>query len=111
MNASDVESVPWRQGIQRVSQTVGEDFKAPAATSVKSPGGNANDTSVNVLDNVHSTGDLSLSLQTRAPPVESPYSMANSTRDIPCVAYALELFLASHMLESEDYMHKGDPKK
>jgi hypothetical protein len=37
--------------------------------------------------------------------------MANSTSDIPCAAYALELFLASHMLESEDYLNKGDPKK
>src|ERR1700676_4125979 len=56
-------------------------------------------------------GDLKFSLEAKAPPVESPYSMANSTCDLPCAAYALELFLASHMLESEDYIHKGDPKK
>jgi hypothetical protein len=31
--------------------------------------------------------------------------------NLPSVAYVLELFLASHMLESQDCMHKGDPKK
>jgi hypothetical protein len=56
-------------------------------------------------------GDMALSLRAQAPPVKNPYSMANSMCDIPCVAYALDLFLASHMLESEDYMHKGDPQK
>jgi hypothetical protein len=55
--------------------------------------------------------DLKFSIEAKAPPVESPYSMANSTCDLPCAAYALELFLSSHMLESEDYIHKGDPKK
>lgn len=56
-------------------------------------------------------GDMALSLRARAPPVKNPYSMANSMCDIPCAAYALDLFLASHMLEAEDYMHKGDPQK
>jgi hypothetical protein len=31
--------------------------------------------------------------------------------DIPGVAYALDLFLASHMVESEDYCHQMDPNK
>jgi hypothetical protein len=54
---------------------------------------------------------LALSLKTKAPPVGNPYSPANAICDISCVAYALELFLASHMLESEDYLHMGDSKK
>lgn len=52
-----------------------------------------------------------LHLEAKAPPVQNPYSMENSMSDLPCAAYALELFLASHMLESEDYLDKGDPKK
>ncbi|KIM74729.1 hypothetical protein PILCRDRAFT_827932 [Piloderma croceum F 1598] len=55
--------------------------------------------------------DLTLPLKAKAPPVENPYSPANAICDISCVAYALELFLASHMLESEDYLHIGDLKK
>jgi len=31
--------------------------------------------------------------------------------NLPSVVYALDLFLALHMLESKDYMHQGDPKK
>ena len=30
--------------------------------------------------------------------------------DIACVTYALHLFLASHMHESEQYLRKYDPK-
>lgn len=52
-----------------------------------------------------------LPLETKAPPVQNPYSMENSMSDLPCAAYALDLFLASHMFESEDYLDKGDPRK
>jgi hypothetical protein len=31
--------------------------------------------------------------------------------DIPGISYALDLFLASHMLESEDYCNKSDEHK
>lgn len=56
-------------------------------------------------------GDLKMSLDSKAPPLTTPYSMANSMCDLPGVAYALELFMASHMLESEEYINKSDPKK
>ncbi|KII83697.1 hypothetical protein PLICRDRAFT_180049 [Plicaturopsis crispa FD-325 SS-3] len=45
------------------------------------------------------------------PPVERPYDAKNALVDLPCVAYALETFLASHMLEAEDYMNEKDPSK
>lgn len=62
-------------------------------------------------DAVHRNGDLKMSQDSMAPPVQHPYNMANSMVDLPCAAYALELFLASHMLESEEYMNQSDPKK
>ena len=39
-------------------------------------------------------GDLKLSLKGRVPSVKNPYSIVNSMCDVPCAAYALELFLA-----------------
>ncbi|KAF7982688.1 hypothetical protein HWV62_27180 [Athelia sp. TMB] len=62
-------------------------------------------------DTVHLNGDLKMAQDSKVPSVQNPYNMANSMVDLPCAAYALELFLASHMLESEEYMNKGDPKK
>ncbi|KAF8200119.1 hypothetical protein BJ912DRAFT_1029695 [Pholiota molesta] len=44
------------------------------------------------------------------PPVQHPYTPANALADLPCVQHALELFLSSHMLESEAYMRAGDPR-
>jgi len=84
----------------------------------KTPIEDASNTDVKLQDTpttspepVHPAGDLELSLEVKVPPVENPYSPANSMSDLPCVAYALELFLASHMLESEDYLDIGDPQK
>lgn len=62
-------------------------------------------------DTVHLNGDLKMAKDSKAPLVQNPYNMANSMVDLPCAAYALELFLASHMLESEEYMNKSDPQK
>ncbi|KAF9481046.1 hypothetical protein BDN70DRAFT_876780 [Pholiota conissans] len=44
------------------------------------------------------------------PPVAHPYTPSIALSDLPCVQYALETFLRSQMLESEDYMRKGDEK-
>ena len=66
-------------------------------------------TSAATAKNVHLADKNSL--RADAPPVLNPYSMKNSMSDLPCAAYAIDLFLASHMLESEDYLHKGDPNK
>ncbi|OBZ74848.1 Tetratricopeptide repeat protein 39B [Grifola frondosa] len=38
-----------------------------------------------------------------------PYSPQRAIDDIPGISYALHLFLASHMVESEDYCKKYDP--
>jgi hypothetical protein len=35
----------------------------------------------------------------------------NALDDLPGITYALDLFLASHMVESEDFCHKMDPPK
>jgi hypothetical protein len=45
------------------------------------------------------------------PPVQEPYSPEIALEDLPGVSYALETFLASHMLESEEYCNKSDPEK
>jgi hypothetical protein len=45
------------------------------------------------------------------PDVKYPYKPEEALADIPGVSYALELFLASHMVQSEEYCHKSDEKK
>lgn len=47
-----------------------------------------------------------------APPLpKGSYKPENALEDLPGISYALHLFLASHMVESEDYCIKSDPKK
>ncbi|KAK0467451.1 hypothetical protein IW261DRAFT_1574184 [Armillaria novae-zelandiae] len=46
-----------------------------------------------------------------APYVKTPYDPNEALDDIPGVAHALELFLNSHMFESEEYCLQSDPKK
>lgn len=45
------------------------------------------------------------------PSPEVPYSAKKALGDLDGIAYALHLFLASHMFESEEYCNKSDPKK
>ncbi|KAH9177211.1 hypothetical protein EDB89DRAFT_1934988 [Lactarius sanguifluus] len=45
------------------------------------------------------------------PAVTWPYTHASALDDIPGVAYGLDLFLKSLMVESEEYCHTSDPKK
>ena len=45
------------------------------------------------------------------PAVRWPYSPTSALDDIPGIAYALDLFLKSLMVESEEYCHASDPKK
>ncbi|KAF7799194.1 hypothetical protein EIP86_010425 [Pleurotus ostreatoroseus] len=48
----------------------------------------------------------------KEPPIPSgPYTQEKALDDIPGVLYALHLFLASHMLESEAHCNKIDPTK
>lgn len=61
---------------------------------------------------------LSLGLAAKKPPsppppaaVSWPYSHGAALDDIPGIAYALETFLKSQMVESEEYCHRNDPKK
>ena len=45
------------------------------------------------------------------PSIEYPYTPIDALTDIPGISHALDLFLASHMLESEEYCNKSDEKK
>ncbi|KAG6906232.1 hypothetical protein DXG01_015064 [Tephrocybe rancida] len=48
----------------------------------------------------------------QAPPdVKYPYVEGEALGDLPGVCYALEMFLASHMVESEDYCRDSDTSK
>lgn len=42
---------------------------------------------------------------------KKPYSQDKALDDLDGIAYALHLFLASHMIECEDFCHKNDPQK
>ena len=48
---------------------------------------------------------------TNPPAVKEPYDQSEALDDIPGVSYALEQFLASHMVESEEYCHRMDEPK
>ncbi len=41
---------------------------------------------------------------------KGPYQPGKALEDIPAVAYALHVFIRSHMLESEAYCKEFDPK-
>jgi len=45
------------------------------------------------------------------PEITWPYTHSNALDDIPGIAYALDLFLKSLMVESEEYCHRSDPKQ
>jgi hypothetical protein len=50
-------------------------------------------------------------LLTEPPAVSWPYSHSAALDDIPGIAYALDTFLKSQMIESEEYCHRNDPRK
>lgn len=106
MSAPQIKTTPRnRVAIQSSIRHVDSGSETPYGQSeVKTE-----DTSAPFSKDVHF--DSKPSLEAKAPPVQNPYSMKNSMTDLPCAAYALDLFLASHMMESEDYLHKGDPQK
>lgn len=45
------------------------------------------------------------------PDVARPYEPEEALEDLPGVHYALEVFLSSHMLESEEYCNEADEIK
>lgn len=51
------------------------------------------------------------SIYTEPPLVKQPYDPTNALLDLPALSYALDLFLQSHMLESEEFCHKSDEQK
>ena len=53
-----------------------------------------------------------MDLCTHVPPsIEYPYNPREALDDIPGIRHALDLFVASHMLESEEYCNKSVEKK
>jgi hypothetical protein len=58
---------------------------------------------------------LSLGIAKKPPPPPAatkwPYSHSAALDDIPGIAYALDTFLKSQMVESEEYCHRNDPEK
>ena len=46
-----------------------------------------------------------------AQPMSGEYTQDRALEDLPGVAHALSLFLASHMVESEKFCLESDPKK
>ena len=51
------------------------------------------------------------SIYTIPPSIKYPYNPLEALNDIPGIRHALDLFLASHMVESENYCNKSDEKK
>jgi hypothetical protein len=48
----------------------------------------------------------------KTPPViKKKYKPAEALEDLPAMAYAIQLFLESHMVEAEDFCHANDEKK
>lgn len=111
MSNLEIETTPQTPVAAEILETPPRNGDLNLNGSAKHSSPKTEDTPATSPNTVHLTGDLKLSLESKAPPVQNPYSMAQSMVDLPCAAYALELFLASHMLESEDYMNKSDPKK
>ncbi|KZV62664.1 hypothetical protein PENSPDRAFT_591100 [Peniophora sp. CONT] len=58
-------------------------------------------------------GDVDTIKEAKTPPpgVKTPYKAKEALDDITGVAYALETFLQSRMVECEEYCHESDPKK
>ena len=58
-------------------------------------------------------GDVDTIKEAKTPPpsVKTPYKAKEALDDIPGVAYALETFLQSRMVECKEYYHESDPKK
>lgn len=101
MSVNTLPGVPYStlSNAQHPDGSIGDTFGQQSTT----------DSSLSFSKTTHLANGLVL--EARAPPVQHPYSMENSMSDLPCAAHALDLFLASHMFESEDYLDKGDPKK
>ena len=51
------------------------------------------------------------SIFTIPPSVKYPYNPQEALDDIPGIKYAMDLFLASRMIEAEDYCNTSDEKK
>ena len=51
------------------------------------------------------------SFEKEGPTTTWPYSHDVALNDIPGIAFALDAFLNSRMVESEEYCHRNDPRK
>ena len=90
------------------------DFNPATPLSIDSTQADAS-SSPKYISPTMSSGDKKVeswsSIYTTPPSIKYPYEPTEALGDIVGVSHALELFLASHMLESEEYCHKSDVKK
>ncbi|KAH9019529.1 hypothetical protein EDB84DRAFT_1516889 [Lactarius hengduanensis] len=92
---------------------------SPFTDSLSSPtalSGGASTSATDLTSLLSETSKLSLETVKKSslgepPAVTWPYTHASALDDIPGVAYGLDLFLKSLMVESEEYCHTSDPKK
>lgn len=66
---------------------------------------------VSLADAVHDPSWKPLFVVGDPPPVKHPYTPDDALDDLPGMQYALEAFLSSHMLESEEYCNTSDETK
>ena len=50
-------------------------------------------------------------MHTVPPPIKYPYNPTEALDDIPGIKHAFDLFIASQMLEAEEYCNQSDEKK
>ncbi|KAH9054765.1 hypothetical protein EDB87DRAFT_1767585, partial [Lactarius vividus] len=101
------------------SSPTGTTPPSPFTDSLSSPTAFSGSASTPATDFTSLPSEVSkLSLETvkksslgEPPAVTWPYTHASALDDIPGVAYGVDLFLKSHMVEAEEYCHTSDPKK
>lgn len=75
--------------------------------------GHRSGSKINMTDTIESTTSEMPVVRTDVPALKmsGQYTHGRALEDLPGVAHALALFMASHMIESEQYCHESDPKK
>ncbi|KIM37750.1 hypothetical protein M413DRAFT_448267 [Hebeloma cylindrosporum] len=111
---SDSDSTSTNRGvISPTSTRADEDSLLTPATSMSTSGYNVNGSGAKEDASSDSTTSSPrpsyLSIYNSPPSITYPYSPTQALSDLPGIAYALELFLSSQMLESEAFCKWGQP--
>ena len=95
-----------------ITEHTGPNASTSAPSSPSFP--QANGSAPNTTNGTHPTTTKVASYTrkyAKAPPVEHPYVKSRALEDLSGISYALDLFLASKMVEAEDYCNEEDPEK